>query len=347
MRTQGIFMAGLAAYVGEPVGVESAVADGRCPPDRLRGGGLLGVAVADGVPAPEMALTAARQAFAESGLEPGDTGLLLYCDVWHQGPDGWSPHYYLQHHLVGGKGLAVELRQGCNGVLAALQLAGGFLPAEAPGRHALIVAADNFGTPRIDRWRAGPDFLLGDGASAVVLSRDGGFAEVLAVNSLSVPEAEVLHRCGEELFPPSATTGEPVDFDARTKEFVRLCEADEEVAFSWVTVQQRSAAVLAKTLREAGIRGSDVTRTAFTNLSPEAVEHRWMSLLGLPMSRSTWDHARTIGHLGASDHLVALDHLVRSGQVGPGDHVLMGGIGPGITISCAVVKILAARPMAG
>ena len=67
-------------------------------------------------------------------------------------------------------------------------------------------------------------------------------------------------------------------------------------------------------------------------------------VLGLPLSASTWDYGRTIGHLGAADHTISLGHLLETGQVGPGDHVLMVGTAPGITYSCAVLEILGPLP---
>lgn len=340
MRTPEVYLTGLGTFVPPVVSVETAIEQGWCTRERAKVHDMLGAAVAGDVPAPELALRAATQALARSGGSSDDIGLLLYADVWHQGPDGWQPHYYLQHHLLGGDLLAMEVKQGCNGVLAALELAGGFLAGDPRRRGAMVVAADNFGTDRIDRWLSGPDFVLGDAGSAVVLSREPGFAQLLAVSSISVPEAEELHRAGLSLFPPGATTGDHVDFAGRTEEFVRMCSADAELNMAWVIAQQRMMRVLKKTLAEAGIGVQDVTRTAFTSLSPEAVEHRWMAVLKLPLSRSTWEYGRTVGHLGASDHLVALDHLLSTGQLSAGDHVLLGGIGPGLTISCAVVKIL-------
>ncbi|MFF5109588.1 ketoacyl-ACP synthase III family protein [Streptosporangium sp. NPDC000509] len=344
MRTPEIFVRGIGAFVPPTVSVESAVADGLCSAEHAKVHDMLGAAVAGDIPAPEMALRAAREAIGRGGADAGDLGLLLYADVWHQGPDGWSPQYYLQRHLVGGDLLALEVRQGCNGVLSALELAGGFMAGDPRRRDALIVTADNFGTARMDRWCSGPDFVLGDAGSAVVLSRETGFARLLSVSSISVPEAEELHRAGTPLFPPSATTGEAVDFSARAEEFGRMCSVDGDLALAWVIVQQRMMRVLGRTLSEAGITANDLTRTVFTSLSPEAVEHRWMSVLRMPMSKSSWDYARTVGHLGASDHLVSLDHLLSTGQLGPGDHVLLGGIGPGVTISCAVLEILSTPP---
>jgi 3-oxoacyl-[acyl-carrier-protein] synthase-3/clorobiocin biosynthesis protein CloN2 len=62
------------------------------------------------------------------------------------------------------------------------------------------------------------------------------------------------------------------------------------------------------------------------------------------MSRSTWEFGRALGHLGPSDQIVSLEHLVSTGELRPGDHFLMLGVGPGVTISAAVLRIDAPAP---
>jgi hypothetical protein len=74
---------------------------------------LGGAAVADGIPAPERIARRSARLRAIRGVSPGELDLLLYTDVWHQGPEGWQPQYYLQQHLTGGDTLAVEVRHGC------------------------------------------------------------------------------------------------------------------------------------------------------------------------------------------------------------------------------------------
>jgi 3-oxoacyl-[acyl-carrier-protein] synthase III len=38
---------------------------------------------------------------------------------------------------------------------------------------------------------------------------------------------------------------------------------------------------------------------------------------------------------------VSLHHLLTTGRVGPGDHVLLCGLAPGVTYKAAVLKVLA------
>jgi 3-oxoacyl-[acyl-carrier-protein] synthase-3 len=238
---------------------------------------------------------------------------------------------------------AFEIRLGCNGMFGALELAANYLQAQSGRRSALLVAADNFGgTKLIDRWRMGPGFIIGDAASAVVLTKDPGFAQLLAVTSVSVPEAEEVHRGSEPLFPPTVAAGRPTDFVSRFHEISAKVTGQPEspLGQALVTVREQFMIMVSRTLAEAGIEAADLTRVAFINCGREAVEQRCMIPLGLPMSMSTWEFGRTIGHCGASDQILSLDHLVSEKELNPGDHLLMMGTAPGVTLSAAVVKII-------
>jgi 3-oxoacyl-[acyl-carrier-protein] synthase III len=339
VRTRDLCIAGLGVFLPETVSVAWAVAHGRYPEAEAELHELASVAVAGEMPAPEMALRAARQALDRSGCAPSDVDLLLYADSWHQGPDGWNPHHYLQRHLLGDAVLAVELRNGCNGMFSALQLASGYLDG-APGRRtALLIAADNFGTPLLDRWRMGPGYIAGDGASAVLLRTGAGEVRLRSVVSSTVTEAEEIHRCGQPLFPPGPTLGRALDFAERGAEFRRRSIASGAGTTALLEVQRRTMQVVAQALAEAGVRTGDLARVAYMNYAREIVEQRCMVALGLDMDRSTWDFGRTVGHLGASDQIVALEHLLAGGQLNPGEHVLLLGVGPGVTVSAAVVRV--------
>jgi 3-oxoacyl-[acyl-carrier-protein] synthase III len=350
LRTPNISIRGVGVFVPGIVTIDQAVEQGHYPADDAELHELAGAAVAGDIPAPEMGLHAARNALDRCGQRTDELDLLLYADSWHQGPDGWQPQYYLQRHLACGDLLALEVRQGCNGMFGAMELAAAYLqggPApqcDARARAALLVAADNFGTPLFDRWRAGPGYVAGDAASAVVLSTAPGFAQLLSVNSAAVAEAEEMHRGDTPLFPPGPTIGRTLDFTACNAQFRQRALSEGQGTALLVRVHQLTLELVDRTLTEAGIEIGDITRVAYMNYSREIVEQRCMAALGLPMSKSTWQFGRKLGHLGASDQIVSLDHLIGAGALLPGDHMLMLGIGPGVTVSCAVVKIRTPPP---
>ncbi|MGR6918506.1 ketoacyl-ACP synthase III family protein [[Actinomadura] parvosata] len=341
MRTSGTYLRSIGVHLPPVVTIETAVARGRYPADEVEPFGLKGAAVAGDVPAPELGLRAARQAFERAGgLSPHDLDLLLYCDVWHQGPEGWAPQYYLQRHLTGGHVPAVELRQGCCGLFNALQLAAGYL---RPGGSALLVGADNHGTPLVDRWRMIEGTVMGDAGCALLLTTDTGLAELCAVNVTVLPEAEAVNDGGVPMWPPDATVGRPLDFAARNREFrKRLLDGDG--ARVMLAIQTTMIELADRTLKEAGITLDDVAKVAFPHVRRDDVEHRGVNWFGLTLADTTWEYGARVGHLGVSDQFVALHDLLATGALAPGDHVLLLGFGAGTTLAAAVLRILDVPP---
>lgn len=324
MRTDGLFLAGIGSHL--PPRVPSAFP------------GQREVAVSPDEPAPDMAVSAALKALAGCGHEPDEFALLLHSATHPQGPEGWSaPHYVLLNTLK--KPIpAMELRQGCLGMLASLEAAYYRLIANPARTAALITTADNFSTSLADRWHASDLFVLADGAAAVVASTSHGFARVKAIGSLSDPVMEVLHRAGEPLFPPGATIGRGLNFRERAdrvREQWANGEAPPILGFG-----EQVAEIAERTLAEAGLALDDVKRVCHPGYTEDAIDAIFLDPLGVDPGLGTHEFTGTVGHTGAADLFLALEHLWRTGEAGAADHVLLIGSTTGMEAGCAVVEII-------
>jgi 3-oxoacyl-[acyl-carrier-protein] synthase III len=327
-----IFVSGLGVHVPDVVSVETAIAQGAPGAEEAAAVGLLGAAVSPETSAPEMGLAAARQALQRAGRSPDRLDALFYVDAYDAGPEGWLPHFHLQRHLVGGDLLATGIRQGCNGMFGALELAASYLQANAEHGAALLVAADNFSSPDVDRWRcARPSLVLADGASALVVAREG-FARLASVASMTLPDFEGMHRGDQPLLP----AGRQLDFGDRLVEFEKS-GVDQSLWMSYLAAPPK---LVGRLLDEAGIGKDDVRWVMMHNASREFIENGLLNLIEMPLSRTTWDFGRRIGHLGASDHPASLEHLLTTGRLVPGDHVLAFGNAPGLGLAGAVFEIV-------
>jgi 3-oxoacyl-[acyl-carrier-protein] synthase-3 len=338
MRTEGLYLNSIGVHLPPVVTVRTAVERGWYPADEEEYFRLTGAAVAGEVPAPELALRAARQAFERSpGTTPQDLDLMLYADVWHQGPEGWQPQYHLQRHLIPPDVLAVEVRHGCCGFFSALQLSARYLRPD--GGAALIVGGDNHGTPLVDRWRMIDGCIMGDAGCALLVSRGSGIAEIMSVNVIVLPEAEAVNDGGVPMFPPDATVGRPLDFKGRNRDFrERLIETGGTAVL--LAIQKTLMELVERTLDESGVTLEKLRRVAFPHGRWDDLEQRGLNWLGLSLADTTWVYGASIGHLGVSDQFVALDQLFATRQVEPGDHVMLVGLGAGTTMACAVLRIL-------
>jgi 3-oxoacyl-[acyl-carrier-protein] synthase-3 len=338
MRFPDVYLAGLGTWLPEPVSVREAAEQGLCDRSLWEKTGWESTRIAGDVPPPEMAVRAARQALRRSGLEGQPFSLVIHTGVSHQGPDSWSPQHYVQRHTVGGDGLAIYLREGCQGMLAALTVAAPYLSALDGGGAALVTGADNYGHPLVNRWNCQADTVFADAAAAIVLSSRGGFARLRAVTSTSVPEMEEMMRGGNALFPPTATMGIPMDL--RPNGIVPI----RDMSFDEVNRKVRAShqSVVMDALDEAGISVSDVSRVSLGF----AVGARYITdvirPLGFDGHRTDWllEYGRTVGHAGSPDPILGLAHLMEKGMVSSGDHVLLIASSWMLARTCAVVEIL-------
>jgi 3-oxoacyl-[acyl-carrier-protein] synthase III len=287
MRTPDTYLRSVGVYLPAMVGLRTAIAQGRYPADESEYLRLGGAAVAADVPAPELAIRAARQAFERAHApSPADLDLMLaVLTCGHHAPADWQPRHYLQQHLTGEDVPTIEVRDGCCGMFSALEMAAGYLQA-APGRRtALLVGADSRGPDSSGANSSGPDSraVPGDAGCALLISRDGGFAAVLSLNAATQDAAERSEKSVHDL----------VD----------------------------------RTLLEAGVTPADVTKVAFPHARRHGPASEAVARLGLTMADTTWEYGASIGHLGVSDQFLALDHLLTTGALKAGDHVLLIGHG--------------------
>jgi 3-oxoacyl-[acyl-carrier-protein] synthase-3 len=339
-----MFVRSLGSFVPDVVTIEQAVRDGRYPAEDVERFQQIGAAVAGDVSAPEMARRAVLDAYDRWGdSSPRDLDLLLYPSVWHQGPNGWQPQHYLQMHLLGGDVPAFEIRSGCVGMISSLQLAAGYLQAEPDRETAMIVSADNHGTPLVDRWRMTPGAVIGDAACALILGKEYGMAELLSVNVTTLPEADAVNDGAYPLFPPDATVGRGLSFGDRHEEFRQRLLKKQGTGIH-LQIQKTMMQQVEQTLDEAGIKLADVNRVAFPHGRREDLDGQ-MDWLGIELDQTTWDYGRRVGHCGAVDQFIAFDHLVATGGLVPGDHLLVVGYGSGTSIAAAAFRVLASSPV--
>jgi 3-oxoacyl-[acyl-carrier-protein] synthase-3 len=337
VKVDGVSLAGLGSFLPPTINIHQAVQDELIDAQAAQRYGIQSVTDAGEVPAPELALRATQTALDRAGRAGIELSLVLYVSVWHQGPHGWCPQYYVQRGIGASMATAAEVRQGCMGMFSALELGAAHLMASPTHTAALLTSGDNFNSPLLDRWRFSPHFVMGDAGSAMVLTRDEGFARLCAVNAVTLPEYETMHRDSAPLFPPGSTLGKPLNFGDSKQNWLDARPVGDDGPLRLIAAQEE---IVSRTLEESGIELADVTRVGYVNGSRERVEGRAMIPLGLPMSRSTWEQGRTVGHIGASDQIVALEHLLARGELTAGDHFLMLGVGPGLNIACAVFEIL-------
>lgn len=272
---------------------------------------------ASGVSSSDLALRASQQALAAAGRKASEVDLLI---VATSTPDYIFPSTaaLLQNKLGMTHGApAFDVQAVCSGFVYALGVAEKFIRS---GSHkcALIVGAEVFS--RILDWTdRGTCVLFGDGAGAVVLE---------AADKPGVL-ATALHADGSQhgiLSVPGQVSGGQVTGDP----FLRM---DGQAVFKFAV----------KVLTDVGHEVLAMAHMDVADIDwliPHQANVRIMQAtakkLGLPPEKCivTVDHH---GNTSAASIPLALDEAVRSGQVKPGQHLLLEGVGGGFTWGAALL----------
>ena len=264
----------------------------------------------DGVNSSDLALHAARAALHAAGRNADDLDLII---VATSTPDMVFPSTaaLLQHKLGVAGCPAFDLQAVCSGFVYALTVADSMIRAGSASK-ALVVGAEVF-SRLLDFQDRTTCVLFGDGAAAVVLEASDT-AGILATE---------LHADGSHvgiLCVPGTVAGGHVLGDP-------LLRMDGQAVFKLAVgvLEDVARSVLVK----AGRTEADVDW-----LIPHQANIRIMQSTA---RRLKLDPARLVvtvdqhGNTSAASVPLALDHAVRSGQVRPGDTVMLEGVGGGFT----------------
>lgn len=353
MRCTDLSIAGVAHRLPGTLPVADALAAGAYDATEQQANAYLSVTVAEGEAPPEMAVAAGRLALRRSGVAAADVALLLHASARFQGIDYWPAASYVHHEVLGEEARrapALDVQQMCAGALGALELAASYLTADRGRRAALITTGDRMDGPGFDRWSADVrGIVYGDGGAAAVLVRDDGtpagitakgapggrgFARLLAVTTVVDTGLEGMYRGDLEF---ADAPGRRVDVRARREAFAAAIGG---LPGGRIAAGLTEAVTVA--LDESGVGLDDITRFVFPNVGLQGLMNAYVKPLGITVERTAWEWGRRTGHVGAADQLTGLTHLVESHALGPGDHVMLVGIGAGFAWTCAVLRVTAA-----
>lgn len=271
-----------------------------------------------GVNSSDLALMASRQALEAAGIDANDIDLII---VGTSTPDMVFPSTacILQSKLGIKGGPAFDVQAVCSGFIYALTLADSLIRS-GTAKKALVVGAEVF-SRLLDFKDRTTCVLFGDGAGAVVLEAsdtpgilstdihaDGRYADILCVPG---------HVCAGQVL------GDP------------LLRMDGQAVFKLAVgvLDEAARAVLAK----AGKTEADIDW-----LIPHQANIRIMQSTARKLKLSMDKVVVTVdqhGNTSAASIPMALDSAVRSGQVKPGQTLLLEAVGGGFTWGAVLLSL--------
>lgn len=270
------------------------------------------------VPASDLAVPAAQAAMQAAGVQASDIDLII---VATSTPDMVFPSTaaIVQHKLGAAGCPAFDVQAVCSGFVYALTVADAMI-ANGAARRALVIGAEVF-SRILDFNDRTTCVLFGDGAGAVVLEASDT-PGVLATD---------LHADGQHvgiLCVPGHVSGGQVLGDP-------LLKMDGQAVF------KLAVGVLDKAAR-AVLDKAGKTEADLDWLVPHQANIRIMQStarkLNLPLGKvvvTVHEH----GNTSAASIPLALDHGVRTGQIQPGQTVLLEGVGGGFTWGAVLLNM--------
>ncbi len=271
-----------------------------------------------GVYSSDLALIASRQALAAAGVDAKDVDLII---VGTSTPDMVFPSTacILQSKLGAKGGPAFDVQAVCSGFVYALTVADSLIRA-GTAKKALVVGAEVF-SRLLDFKDRTTCVLFGDGAGAVVL-------EASSTPGILSTDIHADGHYSGILCVPGHVSGGQVLGDP-------MLRMDGQAVFKLAVgvLDEAARAVLAK----AGKQASDIDW-----LIPHQANIRIMQStarkLKMPMDKVvvTVDQH---GNTSAASVPLALDSAVRSGQVKPGQTLLLEAVGGGFTWGAVLLTL--------
>ena len=267
----------------------------------------------------DLALQASLRALEAAGRQAQDIDLII---VATSTPDMVFPSTaaILQHKLGITNGCPVfDVQAVCSGFVYALTVADAMIRSGAANR-VLVVGSEVF-SRILDFNDRTTCVLFGDGAGAVVL--EASDQPGILASQLHADGSHVGILCVPGNVYGGEVMGDP------------LLKMDGQAVFKLaVGVLEKAARA---TLDKAGLTEADIDW-----LIPHQANIRIMQStarkLKLPMDKVVVTVAEH-GNTSAASIPLALDHAVRAGQVKPGQHVLLEGVGGGFTWGAVLLKM--------
>jgi 3-oxoacyl-[acyl-carrier-protein] synthase-3 len=274
----------------------------------------------------DLALEASRAALEMARFNLKDLPLIIMATIT---PDTHCPAgaNWLQAKLGASKAVTFDVTAACSGFIFALNVAEQYLKA-GTFQNVLVVAAEVM--TRTLNWKDRTTAILwGDGAGAVLLSRDGQGAEILSthIHTDGANGANLLMPGGGSKTTP--ISHESVEQDLHT---LKMIEASASVR---VAVKHFADSCL-EAVEAHGVSLKDVDWFV-----PHQANLRMLQSvakrLNVPFEKF-YITVHKYGNISSASIAIALDEAVRTGAIEKGHLVLLTAFGGGLTWGSALIR---------
>ncbi|MEI6127101.1 MAG: beta-ketoacyl-ACP synthase III [Pseudomonadota bacterium] len=270
------------------------------------------------------AYQASVNAMAMAGIAPDDLDMIIVGTVT---PDMPTPSVacVLQHKLKASRAAAFDVSAGCTGFLYSLSVADNCIKAGAFNKI-LVIGAETLSkiTDYQDRTTC---ILFGDGAGAVVLSKETGGRGILSTHLYSDgAHKELLYMPGGGSLNPSS--------EETLKKRLHYLKMDGNKVFKIAIKSLEEAALTA--LKHNNYTGDDLDLLVSHQANARIIQ-AIAKRLNLPAEK-VFINIEKYGNTSSASVPIALDEANRKRRIKKNDLVLLDAFGAGVTWGAALIR---------
>lgn len=286
----------------------------------------------NGETAGDLAERAARNLFAEYGIDPGTIDFILLCT---QSPDHFLPSTacILQDRLgIPTSAGAFDFNLGCSGCIYGMAMAKGLIAAGLAS-NVLLLTAETY-TKYLHPKDKSNRTIFGDGAAACLISKEKGFAEIgdFVLGSDGSGASNLMVRSGAAR-QPEKTGKFTVDDDGHTNyEDYLYMNGSAIFNFTLETVPSLIKSLLTKSQLEK----AEIDYFVFHQANKYMLT-TLRKVCGIPVDRFYVDLEET-GNTVSSTILIGLKDCLEKGRIAPGMKVMVCGFGVGLSYGAALLQ---------
>ncbi len=265
----------------------------------------------------DLAVNASRIAIERAGLKPEDIDMVILATIT---PDMVFPATaYLVSEKLGVKKPGIDINAACSGFVYGLTIATGHIKSGI-FKNVLVIGAETLS--RITDWQdRSTCVLFGDGAGAVVLSRDDSESDILAV------ELGGDGSCADLLYMPAGGSRLPAT-EETVKQRLHFIKMNGRETFK-MAVRMMTNSI------ETVIKNSNLSKENIKLVIPHQANIRIIDsiaeYLGVRREEKVYVNLHKYGNTSAASIPIALEEAVSEGKIQRGDNIILVAFGGGFS----------------
>lgn len=287
----------------------------------------------------DMGIKAAKIAIEKAGISPEQIDVVVYANTFADYLR-WADAARIQHEVGALHAYAFRMEQFCCGGMAAMDFAFSKLQTDPEVNYILLVCADKYEKPIVNRWKAASANFYGDGASAAVIKRGDVNFSILGTHALTDGSFNHLWKIpiGGLKDPATYENIEQGDFHLDCKKTAAEYLSDDLKRDQlYTTLATNNKAVMLDLLHRLGYAMKDIDRVVLYNIGKHVLD-KIIQTIEVPEEKTSAYISYEHGHMGPADIFFNLDKMQEDNHFKRGDKIMLFSAGAGFSWSSALLE---------